>query len=314
MSAPRRAPLSVIVLTFNEARNIERTLSGLAEWTDRVFVVDSGSTDRTVDLAVAHGADVVTHPFESHARQWQWALSSLPLTSPWILGLDADQAVTPELRESIERALSGSDREAPPGYYVPRRLIFRGRWLRHGGLYPKYQLKLFRRDAVQIDPADRVDHHFTVAGRAGRLRGDLVEDNRNESRIADWVTKHNRYARLQAAEDLAIAADSRRGRFFGQPDDRVRWLKRRWASLPPYIRPWIYFIYRYVIRLGCLDGRQGFTFHFMQALWYRTLVDINRDELLASGEGPAPASETVPAGAAGQPRAVLDGRSADEGL
>ena len=264
MSAPRRAPLSVIVLTFNEARNIERTLSGLAEWTDRVFVVDSGSTDRTVDLAVAHGADVVTHPFESHARQWQWALSSLPLTSPWILGLDADQAVTPELRESIERALSGSDREAPPGYYVPRRLIFRGRWLRHGGLYPKYQ--------------------------------------------------HNRYARLQAAEDLAIAADSRRGRFFGQPDDRVRWLKRRWASLPPYIRPWIYFIYRYVIRLGCLDGRQGFTFHFMQALWYRTLVDINRDELLASGEGPAPASETVPAGAAGQPRAVLDGRSADEGL
>jgi hypothetical protein len=231
----------------------------------------------------------VAHPFESHARQWRWAIETLPLRHDWILGLDADQRVLPELQRSIAAAIARPDGAA--GFFLNRRQIFRGQWIRHGGYYPKYLLKLFRRDVVQIDEHDLVDHHFVVRGSTRRLRGDLVEENHNESTIAAWIAKHNRYAQLQAREELGGERDVVRGAALGNPDERVRFRKRLWARLPLFVRPCAYFFYRYVLRLGFLDGKQGFIFHFMQALWYRLLVDINRDEL--SRPAPAAAVDTI---------------------
>ena len=285
------APVTAVVLTFNEERNIGACLESLAGWVAAIVVVDSGSTDRTVEIAGAHGATVVTHPFESHARQWQWALNAVPFTTEWILGLDADQRVTPELRAGIVEALT-SGRDDVAGYFVNRRQIFRGRWIRHGGYYPKFMLKLFKRSAVMIDEQDLVDHHFTVRGRTARLSGDVIEDNQNESTIAAWIARHNRYARLQAQEELLRQTPAARASALGDPDERVRWRKRFWARLPLFVRPFGYFLYRYVLRLGFLDGKQGFIFHFMQALWYRLLVDINRDELSHTA---APVAEPVSA-------------------
>jgi glycosyltransferase involved in cell wall biosynthesis len=279
------------VLTLNEERNLDRTLASVAGWAAQIVVVDSGSTDATLEIARRHGAVTVAHPFESHAAQWRWALQQLPLTTDWVLGLDADQAVTPALAASIAAAIAGRGDEID-GAYVCRRQIFQGRWIRHGGYYPKYLLKLFRRDSVTVDPADLVDHHFQVSGATMTLDGDLVEDNRNEQAIAEWVAKHNRYARLQAIEELRRAPTAL-GRLWGSPDERTRWWKRQWARLPLFVRPWLYFGYRYILRLGFLDGRQGFLFHFMQALWYRTLVDANRRELERGG---------VDAGAESPPR------------
>jgi glycosyltransferase involved in cell wall biosynthesis len=280
------APLSVVVLTFNEERNLRACLESVNTWTSRVFVVDSGSTDSTRDIAVRSGAEVVVHPFESHAQQWAWALASLPLDTEWVLALDADQIVTPELRKSIVTALaSWHEPGSPVGAYLNRRQVFRGRWIRHGGYYPKYLLKLFRRGAVRLDEGDLVDHHFAVNGPTATLEGDLVEDNRNEGEIAVWIDKHNRYAVRQAREEQARwvegASTAPPARFFGSPDERTMWQKRLWNRLPLYIRPFGYFFYRYIIRLGFLDGKEGFIFHFMQAFWYRLLVDINRDELRA---------------------------------
>jgi glycosyltransferase involved in cell wall biosynthesis len=280
MSATPRAPVSVVVLTFNERRNIEACLRSVAGWTHDVFVVDSGSTDETAILARQCGATVVTHPFETHARQWRWALETLPLQTSWVLALDADQQVTAALREAIVGAVS-ADGDID-GYFMARRQIFRGRWIRHGGYYPKYLLKLFRRTAVSIDEGDLVDHHFVVAGRTAALTGDLVEDNRNEAAIAEWTAKHNRYAVLQARQELRQAREARRVPFqalFGHPDDRVRWMKQQWNRLPLFVRPCLYVFYRYVLRLGFLDGREGFIFHVLQAFWYRLLVDVNRVEL-----------------------------------
>ena len=285
------APLTVIVLTFNEERNLDRCLASVAGWVSQVFVVDSGSTDGTIEIARRHGAATMVHAFENHATQWRWALQHLPIATDWVLGLDADQSVTPELRASIAAMLAGRGASLD-GCFVCRRQIFQGRWIRHGGYYPKYLLKLFRRHRVVVGDDDLVDHHFRIAGPTARLRGDLVEDNHNEHEIREWIAKHNRYARLQAIEELRHAPG--RGRLFGSPDDRVQWLKRRWSRLPLFVRPWLYFGYRYLLRLGFLDGRQGFLFHFMQALWYRTLVDANRRELeLAAGPTPQePSSET----------------------
>jgi glycosyltransferase involved in cell wall biosynthesis len=280
-----RVPVTAVVLTFNEGRNLPACLDSLTGWVDRIVVVDSGSTDDTVAVARERGAIVLAHPFTSHAAQWQWALDSLELdaSAPWVLGLDADQRVTSALRDSIITALSEPDGARDVvAYYVNRRQIFRGRWIRYGGYYPKHLLKLFRIDAVRVDPADLVDHHFRVDGATSVLLGDLVEDNRNEDEIAVWIAKHNRYAVRQALQEHRerLRGDGHAPASpWGDADARVRWRKRVWRRLPLFVRPALYFTYRYVIRLGALDGRQGFIFHFLQGFWYRLLVDVNLDEL-----------------------------------
>ncbi|MEO7190495.1 MAG: glycosyltransferase family 2 protein [Vicinamibacterales bacterium] len=282
-----RLPVTLVVLSYNEERNLEACLSGMADWATDVFVVDSGSTDRTIEIAERLGASVYTHPFETHARQWQWALAQLPITTDWVLALDADQRLLPELRQEIDVALRAGVPAEVTGFFMSRRQIFRGRWIRHGGYYPKYLLKLFRKSAVTMDAADLVDHHFIVSGNTRNLGHDLVEDNRNEAEIAVWTAKHNRYAVLQARQELHAR---RRGRtvswraLLGHPDARVQWLKQVWARCPLFVRPCLYFMYRYVFRLGFLDGREGFIFHVLQAFWYRLLVDINILELRGEPE------------------------------
>jgi glycosyltransferase involved in cell wall biosynthesis len=276
-------PVTVVVLTWNEERNLEACLESVTPFAQHVFCVDSGSTDRTLEIARCHGATVVSHPFETHAAQWAWALEHLSIATDWVLGLDADQRVTPELADELADLLVRPSNDGPRGYFIKRRQVFRGRWIRHGGYYPKYLLKLFRRDAVRIDLDDLVDHHFAVAGPTGKLQSDLVEDNRNEAAIEAWTAKHNRYAVLQARQELADARAVRvgLGSLWGSPDDRTRWLKQTWRGLPLFVRPTLYVVYRYVLRLGFLDGKEGFLFHVLQAFWYRLLVDANIDELRA---------------------------------
>jgi glycosyltransferase involved in cell wall biosynthesis len=278
-----RVPVTVVVLTCNEAANIEACLASVCGWASAVFVVDSGSSDATVALATAAGAVVVDHPFETHARQWAWALQQLPFATDWVLALDADQRVTPELRSALARALEGAASVDVAGCFVNRRQIFRGRWIRHGGYYPKYLLKLFRRDRVTVDTEDLVDHHFRIHGPTRILDGDLIEDNRNEAEIRVWIDKHNRYARLQAQQEITARANGpERAALFGTPDERVTWMKARWRQMPLFVRPCLYFVYRYVVRLGFLDGREGFVFHVLQGFWYRLLVDINIREMTSA--------------------------------
>lgn len=277
--------VSVVVLTLNEETNLPACLASVG-WAQRVFVVDAGSTDRTKEIARSHGAIVVAHPFETHAVQWLWALQNLPIETDWILALDADQRITPELAAEI-RAL-GTKADDADGFYIKRRQVFRNRWIKHGGYYPKFLLKMFRRDKVLIDPADLVDHHFYVRGRVGKLRHDLVEANKKEDDISFWVEKHSRYATLLAREELrwrrgTAGAVAITPSLMGNPDERTLALKIVWRRMPLYVRPFLYFVYRYVFRFGFLDGKQGAIFHFMQAFWFRLLVDIKLDEMQQQG-------------------------------
>lgn len=288
-----RAPISAVVLTLNEQANLAPCLASLAGWVGEMFVVDSGSTDGTRSIAERHGARIAEHAFETHARQWLWALDHLPLQHAWVLALDADQRLTSELQEEIVGLFTGKEGELDgiDGLYLNRRQIFRGRWIRHGGYYPKYLLKLFRRDRVRIDERDLIDHHFYVPGATRTLKHDLVEDNVKEADIAFWIEKHNRYARLQAqVESVDEGASPLTPRLLGSPDERMTWLKRAWAHLPLYLRAVLYFCYRYFIRLGFLDGKPGFVFHVLQGFWYRLLVDIHLDDLRRQARK-APAAE-----------------------
>jgi glycosyltransferase involved in cell wall biosynthesis len=278
--------LAVVILTYNEELNLPACLSSVDGLANTVLVVDSGSTDQTVAIATAYGARILIHPFESHAAQWTWALGQLEPQFEWVLGLDADQRLSPELRSELARIFSVPDVRLHTcnGFYVKRRQIFRGQWIRCGGYYPKYLLKLFRVRNVRIDARDLVDHHFYVSGKLSKLCGDLIEDNRKEADLGFWMSKHIRYAELHAREELSRRNAARAWlippKLFGTPDQRVVLLKRIWYHIPLYVRPCLYFVYRYILRGGFRDGKQGFIFHFMQSFWYRLLVDIRLDELL----------------------------------
>lgn len=288
MSDAPRAPLTVLVATRNEEANIERSLSSIHGLADQIFVLDSESSDRTVEIARRYADAVHTLAYE-HGRiiPWifQWGLDHLPIRNDWVLILEADQALTPALRREIAALLARPDiREA--GFYIRRRQIFRGKPLRFGGYGSKVLLKLFRRDRGELDPVEQ-DTRVYVDGPVGRLSAPLEEWNRKEDAILFYLEKHLRYADAFAREEF----ERRRlglqwkltPRLFGTPDERVLWLKTRYYRMPLYLRPALYFAYRYVFLLGVLDGASGFLFHFLQAFWFRLVVDVRLAELERQG-------------------------------
>lgn len=282
-----QAPVAVLVATRNEEKNLERTLASVAGWVEQIFVLDSESTDRTVEIARRYADEVVTLAYD-HSRiiPWifQWGLDHLPLRAPWVLILEADQAVSPALRREIE-ALLARETIAENGFYLRRRQVFRGTPLRFGGYGTKYLMKLFRRGEAELDPKEQ-DTRVYVRGGVGRLRGPLEEWNRKEDAILFYLEKHLRYADAFAHEERDRRATGgamgwkTTPRLFGTPDERVLWLKTRYYRAPLYLRPWIYFFYRYVLLLGFLDGKNGFLFHFLQAFWFRLVVDVRLEELM----------------------------------
>ena len=278
-------PLSVLVTTRNEEANVERCLQSVQGLASQVFVLDSESTDKTVEIASRY-AEVHTLAYD-HSRiiPWifQWGLDHLPIENDWVLILEADQAVTPALAEELKALLSRPEAVHENGFYIRRRQIFRGKPLRFGGYGSKVLLKLFRRSRAELDPVEQ-DTRVYVRGPVGRLKASLEEWNRKEDSIQFYLQKHLRYAEAFAEEELVRRRRhipwKATPRFFGTPDERILWLKDRYYRLPLYVRPVLYFVYRYFVLLGILDGKTGFLFHFLQAFWFRLIVDARLEELL----------------------------------
>lgn len=278
-----RPPLAVIVTTRNEEINIERCLRSVHGWARQIFVLDSESSDRTIEMARAY-AEVRSLAYE-HGRiiPWifQWGLDNLPIETEWVLILEADQAPTPELKREIDLLLAG---DGPPqnGFYIRRKQIFRGQWIRWGGYGNKHLLKIFRRSRARLDPAEQ-DTRVYVDGEVGKLRAPIEEWNLKEDSILFYLEKHLRYAEAFAQEELlrrrGLLSWKTKPRLLGTPDERVLWLKSIYYRLPLYWRPFLYFFYRYFVQLGFLDGKTGFVFHFLQAFWFRLVTDVRLEEL-----------------------------------
>lgn len=269
------ADLTVIVLTFNEEKHIARCLDNVRSIAKRVFVVDSFSTDDTVSIAQSRGARVWQHEFLNHAAQLAWALESLPIETQWVMRVDADELITPELAESLLQKL---ERASPSvnGYLVCRYVRFMGKLIRHGN-FPQWNLRVWRRNQAVVEQRWMDEHMVLQSGRADRLRGAFIDDNLNS--IDWWINKHNAYASREAVDLLNreyrfLAAGQTRGTLSWQARHK-RWLKEHlYAHLPLGMRAFAYFVYRMVFQLGFLDGPRGFTFHFLQGFWYRYLVDL----------------------------------------
>src|SRR5262245_7195844 len=193
-------PITAVLLTHNEEKNIAQCLESIAAL-PQVIVVDSGSTDRTLEICRAYGAKLVHHPYSTHATQWQWSLQNVAFETPWILALDADFVVTPSLLERIQRELPLVPEEVA-GIYVRHLYQFGGGLIRFGGT-KRYWLRIARHDRVRPDTGDLVDFRFVVEGHVKRWREPVIEYNRNDDDISAWTAKQDKFAlRLAVEEEL----------------------------------------------------------------------------------------------------------------
>jgi exosortase/archaeosortase family protein len=282
------ADFSIIVLTFNEELHLPRLLKSLAGLDADAYVLDSGSTDETIAICEAYQLKYATHPFENHPKQWDRALHLFDIQTPWVIALDADQTLTPELHKLLLE-FKDEDYKNIDGIYFNRKNIFQGKWIKHGGYYPKYLLKMFRHGVGYSDLNENMDHRFIVPGKTTKWsNGHLLEENLRENEISFWIAKHNRYSDLLATEEIERKQQIRRQlirpRFWGNPDEKTAWFKRLWWNLPPYSRTIGYFGYRMFIQKGILDGSKGILFHFMQGFWFRLVVDMKIAELQQIGK------------------------------
>jgi glycosyltransferase involved in cell wall biosynthesis len=260
---------TVILLSFNSEETLAATLSSARQVSDEIFVVDSFSTDGTVELARALGATVVQHAFENYGAQRNWAIDNLPVYRSWQLHLDADEWMDNELVAAIQTL---PEEPAHAGYFLPRYLRFLGRVLRHGGMSPTWHLRLFRTGAGRCEDR-RYDQHFLLnRGSTGQLPGAMIDDVRMP--LTEWIQRHNRWSDGEVAE---LANPETSGRIEpdarGNPGQRKRYLRQKYDQMPLFIRPFALFLYRYFVRLGFLDGTEGLIFWVLQTFWFRFLVD-----------------------------------------
>jgi len=298
IASEEKVALGVVILTRNEEKNIGDCLRSLA-WAPEIFVVDSESTDRTVEIAGGLGAQIFVHPFDGYAKQRNWALEHLPFSNEWILMLDADERVPAALAAEIAGVVR-NDGNGYTGFYLTLRLIFLGRWLRYGGLYPTWILRLFKRHHVRFEERP-VNEHAILRGAAGRLQSPF--DHCDNRPLADWIAKHNRYSDLEAEEYLQERLRSGYSaalapRWWGSQAERKRWIKLRvWNRLPLLARPFLFFCRNYIVKRGFLDGRPGLIYHVLWSFWYPFVVSSKAIEKGAAGPSfPSHPVEEVAAG------------------
>jgi glycosyltransferase involved in cell wall biosynthesis len=259
---------SVIILTCNEEANLGPCLDSLAAFDD-VHVLDSGSTDATVELARRRGVAVHSHPFTSFGAQRNWAIDNVPARHPWVLHVDADERVTPELAEEIARTVAADPAEG--GFQVPSRLMFGGRWLRHAGDYPTYQVRLFHRDRLRFADYGHGQREVTKFS-VGTLQQPYLHYAFSKG-LDSWFAKHAVYARLEAAQALRELSD---GAAAGPPGwgrtARRRWLKRFAYRLP--FRYAFRLAYLLFVRGAFLDGPAGVTYAHMLAT-YEGMIEVH---------------------------------------
>lgn len=269
MSSP--ISLTCIILTFNEEKHIERCIRCIRQVAERIIVVDSYSTDQTVQLATAAGAVVFQNPFVHQAQQFQWALDNIPVTSDWIIRMDADEYLLPELMDELRRQLPGLPQEVT-GLFVKLRVVFLDKWIKNG-FYPMILLRIWRTGAGYIQQKWMDEHTKLTHGETRMLTCDMVDHNLNH--LGWWTEKHNKYSMREAIERLNREYD-----FMGDDYDKSyvvgnkkKWYKSFYMHLPLFLRPFLYFFYRYIIRLGFLEGKPGLIWHILQGFWFQFLVD-----------------------------------------
>jgi glycosyltransferase involved in cell wall biosynthesis len=274
--------ITIVILTFNEELHIERCIDSARLLTNSIYIVDSNSTDNTAGIVRRKGVELLCRDFDSHSQQFNWGLEQIE-PCDWVIRLDADEYMAPDLVASISSSVVKSGKSIH-GFAFNRRIRFLGKDIFHGGVFPVEVVRMFRYGSGIVEPR-LMDEHIIVNGKTACLDGELIDDNLNS--LTWWIEKHNRYSSLEALESLcAHYRPVMRQNLSGATLKRRR-MKEIYLKTPVAFRASLLFGYRYFIRLGLLDGFYGFLFHFLQGYWYRLLVDAKfklLDEAYLSGE------------------------------
>jgi glycosyltransferase involved in cell wall biosynthesis len=276
-------------MTLNEEINLPACLVAISSFVDEIILIDSFSSDKTLDIARGYTEKIYQNTFVNQAKQFIWALNNVEIRNEWILRLDADERWTPEGFAELRGIIEGDQAD---GVFVKMKIFFMGRWIKHGGFYPNNFLRVYKKTKGAME--DRwMDEHIHVDGRTIESNIDVIEANYDRQKnLGLWTTKHNNYSTREAVEFLCqkhrLVQIETIGQFFGNKTERKRWLKENlYFKIPLFVRPFLYFIYRYFFKLGFLDGKEGFIFHTLHAFWYRFLVDakVLQIERNAKAEG-----------------------------
>lgn len=267
------ADVTFIILTKNEEQNLPDCLRSIRGFAKRAVVVDSGSDDDTCEVARSLGAEVLVHPFENYARQFNWALDNAGIDTRWTFRLDADERLTPELIAELEQLMADHADDDVNGVTMEAWLYFLGRKIRHG-CRNKRKLMLFKTGVGRLEDRRMDEHTMLSSGHSVSCREKFIHQDYKD--MTHWVNKMNWYATREMQDYIEYAEGKAAG--LGQGGDGAINDTRRmkfgfYYRLPMFLRSWLLFIYYYVFRLGFLDGKEGFVFNYMYHRWYRALVD-----------------------------------------
>lgn len=273
----KKVPISAIILTYNEEKNIERCLKSIYDWVDEIFIVDSFSNDKTIEISKKYTDKIYQHEFINYSEQRNWAQRNLPIKNDFVFHIDADEWVSEELKKEIFEIFKKGYFEKYDGFLISRKTIFYNRWIKYGGHYPRYHLRIFKKNKGRCEKRE-YDQHFIIEGRIKKLKSPIINDVTME--ISEFINKYAKWANFEAKSIINKEKEEIKPSLIGNPIQRVRWLKKNiYLKLPLFFRCFLYFIYRYFLRLGFLDGIEGLIFHFLQGFWFRFIVDVKIWEL-----------------------------------
>ena len=274
--------ISVIILTFNEEIHIKRCLDRISPFVKSVFIIDSFSTDKTLEIAGEYGnVTILQNKWTNYATQFNWGLENADIKTKWILRLDADEYLTPDLIEELKEKLPSLEQDIT-GIVFPLRRVFLGRTIRRGMNQVKL-LRLFKKSKARSEVRQMDEHIQVIEGRTVEFKNEFADDNLNN--LSWWTQKHIGYAIREAADLLDIEFDftntstSDDSKQISEQAHQKRMMKHKYAKQPLFWRSFAYFCYRYFFKLGFLEGKEGFLWHFLQGWWYRTLVDAKVFEI-----------------------------------
>lgn len=261
--------MTAIILTFNEEENISECITSIKKLVKRIVVIDSFSTDATVEIAKQLGAEVYQNKWTNHANQYQYAIDNCNISSKWIFRIDADERLTETSAEELEQLCDENENTDINGIIVRFEVVFMGKRLRHGGIYPFKKLLVYKNGKGYMEQRNMDEHIILTEGRSILMKNDSLHKDYKD--LTFWIDKHNKYSSREVMDyenSLSIRNETNVGTNFKS------WVKFNiYYNLPMGFRAWLYYIYRYIFKLGFLDGREGKIFAFLQAYWYRFLVD-----------------------------------------
>lgn len=270
--------ITAVILTKNEEANIERCIQSIRNLVDRIIVVDSGSTDRTVDIARNLGADIYYHPFEHYAAQFNWALENTDIKTVWVYRIDADEVITSELRDEMLVECEKHKDDDVNAFLMKHKLYFLGRYLKYGGTYPFLKITVFKPQYANFENRAMGEHVVLKQGRCLKFENDCLHYDCKS--LTAFIDKHNAYATREVIDYITRCKNlEKQATLYKNAEDTKKLRDGFYYKMPKFIRARLYYWYRYYLKLGFLDGKPGKIYAFIQAYMYRYIVDAKIYEL-----------------------------------